>query len=270
MPQFTTAIIVLALATAATYSLATLWLINSLAKHAPPSNAPIAIGFAAMLLHSGALFITGLDSGGLSSSFFDAVSLTALIVVTATMTSQASQRWLTLLIPVYAFAGLCVISAALFGHHSPINAGSVGLLAHIISSIVAYSILCLAALYALVLFAADKSLRSGTSGIWLQALPPLQSLENHLFHLITLSWAIMSLAIISGGLSIDNVFEQHLVHKTVFTLISWGLLSALLLGRRLHGWRGRAAARWTVGAFAALVLAYFGSKFMLDIVLQRL
>jgi ABC-type uncharacterized transport system permease subunit len=121
-----------------------------------------------------------------------------------------------------------------------------------------------------VLFAADKSLRSGTSGIWLQALPPLQSLESHLFHLITLSWAMMSLAIISGGLSIDNVFEQHLVHKTVFTLISWGLLSALLLGRRLHGWRGRTAARWTVGAFAALALAYFGSKFMLDIVLQRL
>ena len=263
-------IIGLAVTAAAAYGLASLRVRKHMQAQPPAGKTPIALGALAVLLHGLALLKTGYSNGGLSSSFFDALSLTALIVVVATMISQFSQRILTLLVPVYIFAGVCVIAAALFGHHSPINASSTGMHIHIVSSIVAYSVLFVAALHALVLYTAEKSLRSGASRPWLQALPPLQTLEDHLFHLIVLGWAIVSLAIVSGALYVDNLLAQDLLHKTIFSLLSWLLLTALLLGRKLYGWRGRTAARWTVGAFVALLLGYMGSKFMLDIVLNRL
>ena len=80
----------------------------------------------------------------------------------------------------------------------------------------------------------------------------------------------MTIAIVSGLVFLQNFFAQHLAHKTAFSLLSWCLFTVLLLGHRLYGWRGRSAAGWTLGGFSALVLAYLGSKFVLDVLLHRL
>ena len=58
-------------------------------------------------------------------------------------------------------------------------------------------------------------------------------------------------------------------HKTVFGVLSWIIFAALLGGRHVYGWRGRIAVRWTLTGFLMLVLAYFGSRFVLEVVLQR-
>ncbi|MEK7844843.1 MAG: cytochrome c biogenesis protein CcsA, partial [Pseudomonadota bacterium] len=58
-------------------------------------------------------------------------------------------------------------------------------------------------------------------------------------------------------------------HKTLFGFISWGVFAALLIGRQLYGWRGRIAIRWTLAGFIILLLAYIGSKFVLEIILNR-
>jgi ABC-type uncharacterized transport system permease subunit len=55
----------------------------------------------------------------------------------------------------------------------------------------------------------------------------------------------------------------------VFTLISWGVFGVLLLGRRLRGWRGKTALRLTLGGFGLLLLAYVGSRFVLEVILRR-
>ena len=233
-------------------------------------NMPIAVGAVAVVLHSADIVLAAYNYGSLSSSFFDALSLTALIVVVATMISQYSQHVMTLLLPVYLFAASAVLAAALLGHHAAIEANSSGMLLHIVSSIAGYSIVFVAALHALQLYAAEKNLRAGITRPWLQSLPPLQTLESHLFHLIALGWLVISIAIASGALYVENLLDQQLLHKTVFSIVSWLLLSALLAGRSLYGWRGRTAVRWTLGAFVALLLGYLGSKFMLDIVLQTL
>ena len=80
---------------------------------------------------------------------------------------------------------------------------------------------------------------------------------------------MLTMAIVSGAMFVEDLFGQHLAHKTVLSVIAWVILGILLWGRWRFGWRGRVAIRWSLGGFFALMLAYFGSKFVLELVLKR-
>jgi ABC-type uncharacterized transport system permease subunit len=90
-----------------------------------------------------------------------------------------------------------------------------------------------------------------------------------MFQAIGVGFALLSLTLFSGFVFVDNLFAQHLVHKTVLALSAWVVFGILLTGRVRFGWRGRVAIRWTIGGFALLGLAYFGSKLILENVLGR-
>jgi ABC-type uncharacterized transport system permease subunit len=77
----------------------------------------------------------------------------------------------------------------------------------------------------------------------------------------------LSASLLTGFLYLEDIFAQHLVHKTVLSIIGWVLLAILLFGRFRFGWRGKTAIRWTLSAFAFLMLAYFGSKLVLEFIL---
>ena len=62
---------------------------------------------------------------------------------------------------------------------------------------------------------------------------------------------------------------MQLNHKTIFAILSWGIFAALLGGRKVYGWRGRTAVLWTLSGFVMLLLAYVGSKFVLEVLLHR-
>ena len=115
----------------------------------------------------------------------------------------------------------------------------------------------------------DYSLRERSDSIWLRQLPPLQTIETLLFQFITIGWLILTIALVSGGIYIEDFFSQHLAHKTILSLLSWLLFGLLLLGRHRYGWRGSLAVKWTITAFITLVLAYFGTHFVLEIILKR-
>ena len=104
---------------------------------------------------------------------------------------------------------------------------------------------------------------------WLKALPPLVQLESLLFRTIAVGFGLLTATLLTGVLFVENLFAQHLVHKTVLSILSWLAFGALLYGRRRHGWRGAKAVRWTLAAMGLLVLAYFGSKGVLELVLHR-
>ncbi|MES2606196.1 MAG: cytochrome c biogenesis protein CcsA, partial [Pseudomonadota bacterium] len=90
-----------------------------------------------------------------------------------------------------------------------------------------------------------------------------------LFDIIKAGFIGLLAVIISGFLFMDDMFAQHLVHKTALTIVSWCVFGILLWGRYQQGWRGKVALRWTMSGFAVLILAYFGSKFVLEILLDR-
>jgi ABC-type uncharacterized transport system permease subunit len=94
-------------------------------------------------------------------------------------------------------------------------------------------------------------------------------METLLFSLLWTGLAVLSVAIASGFAFLDNMFAQHVAHHTILSSLSWVMYVVLLAGHKLLGWRGVSAVRWTLIAFALLVLGYFGSKFVLEILLQR-
>jgi ABC-type uncharacterized transport system permease subunit len=109
------------------------------------------------------------------------------------------------------------------------------------------------------------------SNNWLDALPPLLTLEKLLFRLITAGFIVLTLALVSGILFSEQLFHRPLRfdHKTVFAVLSWLMFGGVLAGRTLYGWRGRTALRWVLASFGALLLAYVGSRFVLEVLLHR-
>lgn len=150
----------------------------------------------------------------------------------------------------------------------PFTSISYGIAWHILLSILAYSLLTIATLQALLLAYQNRQLHQRQLTRGLRFFPPLQTMEALLFEILWVGQILLSLSLASGFLFHDDLFAQHLAHKTVFSLIAWCVYSLLLWGRYRQGWRGNTAIRWTLGGFAALMLAYFGSKLVLEVILN--
>ncbi|ENO89753.1 cytochrome C assembly protein [Thauera linaloolentis 47Lol = DSM 12138] len=157
------------------------------------------------------------------------------------------------------------------GEHVLTNAASPTFRAHFVIAMLAYSLFTLAALHAMLMSIAGRQLHNARFSRLLAALPPLLTMEALLFRLISIAFVLLTLTLVSGVMFSESLFGQavRIDHKTVFAFISWLLFGGLLLGRRLWGWRGRIALRWTLAGFVALMLAYVGSRFVIEVVLQR-
>lgn len=209
-------------------------------------------------------------AGGLDLSFFKVASAIAWFIALIALVSSLRAPVDKLLIPVYSVAGLALASLMLFG--TATNTSSVfgpGVATHILLSILAYSVMTLAACQAVTLGIQNHELKAHHTRGLLNALPPLQTMEQLLFDIVWAGMILLTLSILSGILFLDDLFAQHLAHKTFFAIVAWFIFAALLWGRHQLGWRGQTAIRWTLGGFIVLMLAYFGSKFVLELILQR-
>ncbi len=139
---------------------------------------------------------------------------------------------------------------------------------HIISSLLAYALLSICALLAIQIAIQDSLIRRGKI-IWPFQHLSIISQEKLLFRLLTAGVLLLTGSLLTGLLFVDNLFAQHLVHKTVLSFLSWLFFTALLLGRWRYGWRGRLAIRLTLIGMVLLLLAYFGSKFVLEVLLHE-
>ncbi len=206
---------------------------------------------------------------GLNLAFFNAVSLISLTIA-ALLTLVAFFRPVENLgIAIYPLAAMALILENFFPsiHFTPVSQQGIEL--HIVISVTAYSLLSLATVQALLMAIQEHHLHNQRPGGLIRALPPLQTMENLLFQMITLGFLLQSLALISGFVFMDDLFGQHLAHKTILSILAWLVYATLLWGRWRHGWRGRIAIRWTLGAFVMLLLAYFGSKLVLELILAK-
>jgi ABC-type uncharacterized transport system permease subunit len=191
-----------------------------------------------------------------------------------------------LVLPV---AAVCVLLPGLFpGLESPAYASSLGFRAHLLLAMLAYSLFTIGALHALLMALLEGQLHgarregaaapAGGSGHGggalagpLASLPPLLTLERLLFRILALGFVLLTLTLVTGIAFSEEVFGRALRfdHKTLFAVLSWLIFGGLLLGRWRYGWRGRRALRWTLAGFVALLLAYVGSRFVLEVVLGR-
>lgn len=140
---------------------------------------------------------------------------------------------------------------------------------HILLAALGWAFLALSTIQAAVMTAQHRALHERHTQGFIRFLPPLYSMEIWLFRMIFIGWLFLSLSLASGLTFVQDLFAQHLVHKSVLSLLAWSMFSVLLIGRWRFGWRGTRALAWTTGGFMMLVLGYFGSKIVLEIILQR-
>ncbi len=233
-------------------------------------NQIIALGLAATALHAVLLYQALLVPAGLNIGFINAISLITWLIAVLILLAALSNPVENLGVVLLPIAGLAVLVEVLLpSERTLIVAQALELKLHILMSLLAYSMLSIAAGQALLLAVQDKHLRNKRPGGFIRALPPLQTMESLLFQMIGLGLALLTASLLTGSLYIEDMFAQHIVHKTILSMVAWVVFATLLWGRWRFGWRGRTAIRWTLSGFVVLLLAYIGSKLVIEIVLGR-
>ena len=247
----------------------------------PEAPVPAAAGLRAweraailvpVALHAGLLYAELFAKSELRFGF--AYALSAMLWLTALFYWHESLYYdLDLLqAPVLAAAALAVPLPALFpgSATSGAYAASIEFRLHLVLAMLAYSLFTIAILHALLMAVAERRLRwRGADAA--SPLPPLLTLERLLFRLIGAAFLLLTLTLATGFGFAETLFGRAMRfdHKTVFAVLSWLTFGCLLAGRWLYGWRGRTALRWTLTGFVLLILAYVGSRFVLEVILAR-
>ncbi len=220
---------------------------------------------AAVLFHTHSVYGVLHQDDGINLGFFIAGSLVAWLVATVVIISSFRQSIENLFIGVLPMAA---ITAALSMWGPDLGTAKLfkgGLIIHILLSILAYSIFTVATFQAFLLAKQDQALKQHHTRGLVASLPPLQTMERLLFDLLWIGIILLTASLVTGFLFVENLFAQHLVHKTLLSILAWVLYAVLLWGRTVLGWRSHRAVRWTVSGFFLLMLGFFGSKLVLEI-----
>ena len=223
----------------------------------------------ALLLHGAAHYLAWQRLGATDMHFFAALSLAGLGMAALTALVGAAGHTRALGVVVFPLVAIALLAYGTHGKAPLPQTLDWRMQLHAWLALLAYATLAIAAVLAIFLWAQERALRRRQFSAWLRALPPLTELETLLFRCIKVGFALLTATLLTGVLFVENLLAQHLVHKTVLSVLSWLVFGALLLGRWRKGWRGAKAVHWTLAAMALLVLAFFGSKFVLELILQR-
>lgn len=224
--------------------------------------------FPSLALHGFVLFQLIGTSEGLNLNVFTSASLVSWVMVCFLLFSSLRAAIHNLLLLVAPVASISLMLQLSFNAaYQPIASLEQPLIWHILLSIVAYSILFMAACQSLLLALLEDRLRRKQAFTLIRLLPPLQTMENLLFSLLRAGVAVLTLAILTGFIFLEDLFAQRVVHHTVLSIASWLVFATLLIGHHFLGWRGSTAIRWTLIGFTLLLLGYFGSKFVIEVLL---
>ncbi len=229
---------------------------------------PVALVLHGMLLYRRILTGEGLDLG-VANAVSMLVWLTVVIYWLGGLAFTGLSAVLGLMAPI---AFLAVLLQAIVPTHHIVNYGGDPLFAlHFAIAMLAYSLFIVATVHALVMLAEERWLHRGVLPPFIRTLPPLMEMEALLFRILLAAFVLLTLTVVSGVFFSEQLFRKPLTftHKTVFAILSWFIFGGLLAGHYLRGWRGRTAVYWTLAGFTALLLAYVGSKVVLELVLQR-
>ena len=229
----------------------------------------------AIVLHGWILLRTVFVEQGMNLGLGNAISLIIWLMVLIYWLGS----WVYPLVSLQMFVLPIAVVGVLFALIVPSDrvlsiASRPALMAHLVMSLLAYSLFTIAALHAILTAVLDRGLRHGNTPTALRDAPPLIALETLLLRIIQLGFVLLTLALASGFLFSEQVFGKaitfpHNAHKVIFGVLSWLIYGAFLIGHRFYGWRGRTAATLTLIGFGLLLLGYVGSKFVLEVILQR-
>lgn len=212
------------------------------------------------------------SSGGIDLGVFNALSLIVWLTLLVYWVARFFYPIGGLQALVLPLAAVTLLLPGVFpADHQLTHTELFAFKAHIAMAMLAYSLFTIAMLHAVMISLVEKRLHHATLPRLLRSLPPLLTMEKLLFRVIGVGFVLLTLTLLSGVIFSEEIFGKawQISHKVLFGFISWGVFAVLLWGRVFHGWRGRLAVRWTVAGFIFLLMAYLGSKFVLELLLHR-
>ena len=256
----------------ALYIVSTIVLFRQLASHPANKNSRKALLLAllAVVFHADILARHIFAGAGLQMGFTHVASLATWFVTSLLLLASFNKPVENLGLIVFPLAAFTLtMEYFLPVDHIIRTTTQQGIGVHIVLSILAYSLLGLAAVQAVLLSIQERNLHNRKPGGFIRTLPPMETMENLLLQMITIGFALQTTSLLSGAVYLEDMFAQHLVHKTLLSIIAWLVFAVLLWGHWRFGWRGKTVVRWTLAGFVTLIFAYFGSKYVLEIILQR-
>lgn len=240
-------------------------------RHAPSAQRLRTVdsipAIFAILLHGLLLYSLIVTSSGINLAFFNSLNLMAWLITVILLVSSLHLPIISLGILMFPLNALFIALSLIF-HKGPghiLEHTSTPIALHIVLSMIAYGVLSLCSLQGIVLYIQDWRLHHHKQTTLSTALPPLQKMESILFTLLATGFILLTTSLISGLMFVERFFT----HKIILSLIAWLVFGILLIGRWLMGWRGRLAIRLTMLGITSLLLAVFGSKLVLELILGR-
>ncbi len=251
----------------AAYLAGFIYLLASVRRKQVPARGPVVMFAAlALVLHALGMQGTLISAEGFRFGVFIIPSLLLLVINLIVLLSGLRRPLHILFLFLFPLAALACLSSLL--GESPVTVVDTALLIHILLSVAAYGVLTIATLEAFLLAYLNYQLKHKHTTGTVRLLPPLQTLEGLLFTLIWWGQILLTLSILTSWVLVEDLMAQHLSHKAVFSIIAWLTYGVLLWGHHMQGWRGKTAIRWALGGFVALMLGYFGSKVVLEVILD--
>lgn len=229
----------------------------------PPRSRNQLIGLIAFISHSFSVYLVLHQPSGINLEVVSVGSLISWLVAGLVLLSSLRQNIDNLFIGVFPMAAVTALLAWTAGSEAGKMYES-GLIAHILLSILAYSIFTISVLQAILLSRQEAALKQHHTRGLIASLPPLQTMERLLFEMIWTGLILLSASLVSGFIFLEDLFSQQLVHKTVLSILAWLFYATLLFGRITFGWRSNTAVRWTIAGFIILALGFFGSKAVIE------
>lgn len=264
------AAVLLGVAAASLYIIGTVlqWRQLSAALQSSTHYAIVGIALVAICLHALSWYGHTFTELGVNLSSTAMFALTTLVMGSFVLVASFFMPVRNLMIFVFPLSALALVSTLFVPPAAnPRTQFDGELITHILLSVVAYSLLMMAACQSILLAVQDRQLKHKQLTGVTRILPSIEMMEYLLFTMLWLGLALLTAAIGSGFLFLDNMFAQRVSHHTVITGLSWVIYAVLLAGHYFFGWRGTQAVRWTLIAFTLLVIGYFGTKFVVEVLL---
>lgn len=243
--------------------------LGRLTPRAHLSTPYLAVALLALALHSFSVYSQLYSPVGVDLGIYSASSVICWVVNIILLASSVRQPVLPLLPPMFAMSVVAILCAMLLASSHQPKHYPVEIAVHILLSIVAYSVLVVTTAQALAVALQDRLLKHHRASRAIRLLPPLRSMEALMFQMLSAGVVLLGLAVISGFFFYQDIKTQHLAHKMLFSTAGLLVYGVLLWGHSRRGWRGITALRLCLAGFVLLMLGYFGSKWVLEILLAR-
>lgn len=224
---------------------------------------PFAIAIAAVLAHLVYACQVGQVNGSINFSLSSMSAIVSVMLVIVYLLACLAMPIKRLGLMVFPLTALSILFSVIWGSESNyLHHYGPAFSAHVLIALLAYSLLAIASIQALLYVYQERQLRRSPVSGWLRALPPLQTMEDLLFRLIIVGFALLSLTLLTGAIFSQQIFGQpfEFNHHTVFALLGWLVFAVLLVKRFREGLRGSQAVIWTISGFILIQLGYFGTK----------